>query len=107
MLVSRAVAFKKKGKMLNFRFRPEVASAIKAASQESGYTMTAIIERLVDNYLGDLSVDLITEDQKSRHQEAKRILKGKGPIEQAPVDEKKIQAMVNQAVAEAVRQVKK
>lgn len=105
-VVSPVLAFKKKGKMLNFRFKPEVASAIKSASEESGYSMTEILERLVDNYIGDLSVELVAEDQKTRHQEARRILKGKGPIG-GSIDEKKIQSMVNKAVAVAVRQAKK
>ena len=100
------MAIAKKGRMLNFRLRPDVASAIKLASEESGYSMTEILERLVDGYLADLSAELITEDKETRHREAKRILKGRGPIE-GTLDEAKVERMIAKAVATAIRQSKK
>ena len=101
-----AIAKKTKTKLYNFRLKNEVGVALKNASDDLGHSMTEIIEVLIEDYLPDLSARLLAKDEKDRHNAARRILAGKGPIDGA-IDEAKIEKLVELAVARAIESAKK
>ena len=88
-----------KGKNQNFRFSPETSISIKSAAQETGHSMTSLLELLVKGYLGDLTARLMAEDVETRQNAARQILKGTGPLQdKAGLDKDEVQAMINLAL---------
>tara|TARA_R100000808_G_C2113389_1_gene126789 strand:- start:309 stop:551 length:243 start_codon:yes stop_codon:yes gene_type:complete len=73
--------------------------SIKAAAQETGHSMTALLELLVKRYLADLTARLVAEDVATRQNAARQILKGKGPLQDSTgLNKDEVQELIDLAL---------